>query len=921
MGKQFWVWVCLATLLVGCQTLTAPSTVQATWLWSYQAGDYIRGQPTVAGDTLYVGADDNNLHALQTDSGEAVWQYATADNVTSAVAFDDERVYFGSWDGAVYAVDRDGQLRWQYDTGGWVSAAPVLHGDVLLVASQDHSLYALQAEDGALLWRFATYGRIESAPVVTGKLVLFGSSDGYVQALDVDSGERQWYFYAGDAIVGSPASADGMVYAGTLGRQLYALDAATGRVRWRVTVEGAVQAAPVVAGGTVFVGDSAGQLYALQAADGSRVWQQSLDERVRSSPAVWREWVFVGTESGNLYAFAQHSGKQVWRYRLGGLIAAGPTVAGDRLYAGSTARQLQAFRLALVPSTTAPQAEPAQVSGSAAAHDGDVPEAIEEYGRLWAAAARLPDFDAVRTLHDVIAFRPQSPAAYEAHVILARYYAAQEAPDAEAAYRAALALDDTVALRRELAHYLETQGDLAAAYAEYRLILGRQPDAFADMRRTGTDPLSVAKDLLDATYTTDALETLRGVDDPAATPLRAQAYMALGRYADAATAYRQMLQADPNDADAVAGLALAQAWQGDGQAAIDLYSTVDSPDSRLAQAQLLETDEPERALTLYLESPYPQAWWSATAMLESQGRLTETLPIYERLATSESPYADDAAYRLYVLGQRLGDTEAADRGQTLLDGLGLNWLTVRGRDELTLPTMPPLALDKTLLDKVQALEAIGRPDLARRELTFAARMRHTPETDLAIAQALADRGDVIAAQSIAEQYIQAHKSASPAFWKLSYPRPYSDTVTAAGAAFGVDPLLIWAVMREESRFDPDALSYAGARGLMQVIPATQAWIAGELGEELSPGDAYVPAISIRLGAWLLNFLSDYFEGDLELAIPAYNAGAGAVENWQADPLVKNRDDLLRWMGYSETRLYLKRVGLSYQIYRALYAPD
>jgi tetratricopeptide (TPR) repeat protein len=117
---------------------------------------------------------------------------------------------------------------------------------------------------------------------------------------------------------------------------------------------------------------------------------------------------------------------------------------------------------------------------------------IEEYARLWAAEAAMPEVDALRALQSVAAFRPQSPAAYQAHLTIARYYASIEAPQAEDAYRAALALQDTVALRLELARYLEERGDDDGAYAEYLDILGERPDAFAGMRRTGRDPLVVA---------------------------------------------------------------------------------------------------------------------------------------------------------------------------------------------------------------------------------------------------------------------------------------------------------------------------------------------------------------------------------------------------------------------------------------------
>jgi soluble lytic murein transglycosylase len=231
--------------------------------------------------------------------------------------------------------------------------------------------------------------------------------------------------------------------------------------------------------------------------------------------------------------------------------------------------------------------------------------------------------------------------------------------------------------------------------------------------------------------------------------------------------------------------------------------------------------------------------------------------------------------------------------------------------------MVPAGID--ILDKASALESIGRADLAHMEFVLAARFRYSPEIDLAMAEALAFRGYVVDAQSIAETYVKDHTRAPLAFWQLSYPRPYSDIVKAAAAEFHVDPLLIWAVMREESRFDPEALSYAGARGLMQIISSTQTWIAEQLGEDIQPGDAYTPQANIRMGAWFLHFLTDYFKGDLELAIAAYNGGVASVEEWQKNPQVTNRDDLLRWIGFGETREYLERVSLSYRVYQELYA--
>jgi soluble lytic murein transglycosylase len=578
---------------------------------------------------------------------------------------------------------------------------------------------------------------------------------------------------------------------------------------------------------------------------------------------------------------------------------------------------------------------------------------LEEYARLWAAEARMPDLDAVRTLRAIVDFRPQSPAAYRAHVALARYYATLEAPQAEDAYGAALELHDTVGLRVELARYMEERGDDAAAYAEYRALLSEQHDAFAGMRRTAPDPLTAAEDLNAAYFFSDAVEVLRDVDDAAALPLRARALEGVGRYQEAREAYEAWLEQSPDDE--AARQALAEVLQtlgvpeempspedgqeegdeappsgddGGGASEDDAAGNAtdgsgdDAEEESSPEGEPPEPEEPDE-VELHLESSDPVDWWTATTLLETQGRLTQTLPVYARVARTDTYLADDAAYRLYVLADRLGDEAARAQAEQLLSALDMSWLVLRATDaELRLPTTLPLAEDGgDILAKAEALESIGRPDLARLELLLAARARRTPEVDLAMARALDARGYVLDAQPIAERYIGEHGNAPRGFWALSYPRPYSATVRAAAAEFDVDPLLIWSIMRQESRYDPGAFGYVAERGLMQILPTTQEWIAGQLGEEISPGDAFTPQANIRMGAWYLRHLLDYYDGDHQLAITAYNGGPGNVDSWREDPLVSNGADFIRWIGFGSTREYLETVSVNHRVYQALYGGE
>ena len=353
---------------------------------------------------------------------------------------------------------------------------------------------------------------------------------------------------------------------------------------------------------------------------------------------------------------------------------------------------------------------------------------IKEYSALWAAVSAMPDLTAVGTLQHVIALRPQSPAAYEAHIALARYYASSGAPQAGEECLAALALNDDEGLRLELARRLEAQGDDQGAYAQYVRLLNKLPDAFEGVRRAGHDPLLVAKDLIAAGYNSDALDTLRTSADPAALPLRAQAMATLGRSGEAETAYRQWLAQNPSDTAAITG------WP----ASSGKRATPTRPWRSTKRWTLLPAALPRRICWLRQTLPPASSSsrrWSSTSLrpirspggpplASSNSRATSQTPcrFTREVAASDSPFADDAAYRLFILGQKLADEKTVTQGRALLDRQGLNWLALRaGQAGLNLELAPAAAsAGQEILAKARALAEIGRADLAHLELVLAA---------------------------------------------------------------------------------------------------------------------------------------------------------------------------------------------------------
>ena len=144
-------------------------------------------------------------------------------------------------------------------------------------------------------------------------------------------------------------------------------------------------------------------------------------------------------------------------------------------------------------------------------------------------------------------------------------------------------------------------------------------------------------------------------------------------------------------------------------------------------------------------------------------------------------------------------------------------------------------------------------------------------------------------------------------WDCIYPTPYQDIVQAAAARESLSPALIYAVMRQESVFDPNAGSPAGACGLLQLITPTARRVAEQLKEPFTEAALLVPDSNIRYGAHYLAQLNGYFGGNLALVAAAYNAGPEAVFRWLSAPEKIGMDVFVARIPFEETRTYVERV--------------
>jgi peptidoglycan lytic transglycosylase len=168
---------------------------------------------------------------------------------------------------------------------------------------------------------------------------------------------------------------------------------------------------------------------------------------------------------------------------------------------------------------------------------------------------------------------------------------------------------------------------------------------------------------------------------------------------------------------------------------------------------------------------------------------------------------------------------------------------------------------------------------------------------------------------------QASLTAPAYFNHLRYGLYYHDLIIAEAQRYGIDPLFMFSVIRQESLFEGFVKSTAGAHGLMQIIPDTGTQIANELGwpPAYDSDDLYRPIVSVRFGAYYLGKNRDLLNGNLYAGLAAYNAGPGNAIAWR-DLAGNDPDLLLEVIRFQETRDYIRLIYEIFSVYRNLYSP-
>jgi soluble lytic murein transglycosylase len=299
---------------------------------------------------------------------------------------------------------------------------------------------------------------------------------------------------------------------------------------------------------------------------------------------------------------------------------------------------------------------------------------------------------------------------------------------------------------------------------------------------------------------------------------------------------------------------------------------------------------------------------------ESERDFSAARVYYEWLASARSNYYYGMLARDCLARAEVKNAKPSQSARKFLASAGL-------AAPQPVPAEPTAATTARIL-RSRLLRSAGLTDLADSELRFGARTDGQPAL---LALELAEGAPApFQAVHVLKLIVPEHLSlaidqAPRKFWELLFPLPYRGDLEAAAQRHGLDPFLVAGLIRQESEFNPAALSSARAYGLTQVLPATGRRFARKEGiPRFTPAVLLQPVANLRIGTSIFRSMLDQTNGNVEQTLAAYNAGPNRVAEWMTWANYREPAEFVESIPFTETRDYVQAVMRNADMYRRLY---
>ena len=316
-------------------------------LWKVKTGGQVISSPVLVDDVVFIGSEDHFVYAIDAINGAVKWKYETQGPVNSTPLVAQDKVMFLSYDGNFYALDQNnGELVWKFKTGGeskfnvkdyfngsfkpdfwdfYLSSASVFDDKVYFGSSDSH-VYALNIETGEVAWSYRTGAGVHSSPAIWENSVLVGSWDSKVYSLDAQNGRENWSYTTGKdtaqyiwhGVQASPSVENGIAYIGSRDAKFYAFDINTGDTLWTNNNfnRSWMPSSASIGENKIYTGSSDSfSFFSLDKETGIIDYATKTKAYTFSSPAIDSEMAYIGSANGRMYGIGLKNGTVKWEFQ------------------------------------------------------------------------------------------------------------------------------------------------------------------------------------------------------------------------------------------------------------------------------------------------------------------------------------------------------------------------------------------------------------------------------------------------------------------------------------------------------------------------------------------------------------------------------------------------------------------------------
>ena len=288
-------------------------------LWIFNTNNPVHTSPAIYDEYIYIVTDNGIIHAIDMESGEEEWNLDLKSSTNSSPIIHSSKLYIGCEDGLKAVNINTHKIIWEYECSN-VESTPTYYNDKIYFTSDDGHIYAV-SEKGKLEFNKKLDGKLKSSPIIINDTIYTASTNAKIYSINLDK-SKNWEFTTGDEILSSPTYTNNTIIFGSTDGNLYCLNTSNGNLIWKTDLNNKIISSPTLDehDNSIYIGSDEGNLTCLDLRDGLIKWSHPTGDKVQSTPALKDNLISFGSNNGYFYILNKYTGAEEFNYNPGTIL-------------------------------------------------------------------------------------------------------------------------------------------------------------------------------------------------------------------------------------------------------------------------------------------------------------------------------------------------------------------------------------------------------------------------------------------------------------------------------------------------------------------------------------------------------------------------------------------------------------------------